>query len=253
VRLQECPFCSTTEQEGSTSPRQCVADIGCEGKVRIFLSISVSVYLSVHLSINTCARSLHNSIKTHWPTLLRHRRERESVCSCREARGTISTVFSLVYPEKLSFSFFLSPWKESIIPRSTHRFSPVLYVSSRALVGGRGSPSVNQARSRLVLATATALRATVSLMNAKYLCIWVYNDIFMWIRIYFYICILFGIVLDHVCRNECKGVYIHCRRSSRMHERASERESMLSFHLQTHTKCFLCLHSFHSTRGIVLD
>lgn len=29
---KDCPFCSTTVDEASTSPGQCVADIGCEGK-----------------------------------------------------------------------------------------------------------------------------------------------------------------------------------------------------------------------------
>ena len=119
-----------------------------------------------------------------------------------------------------------------------------LYVSSRALGGGTGSPSANQARSKLVLATATALRATVSLMDDVYLFIWVYNDIIMLMRIYL-VCI--------VC----------CPRSSRMHERERERErpservrqSMLSFRLHSRLTqtAFFFVHSFHSTRGNVLD
>ena len=39
------------------------------------------------------------------------------------------------------------------------------FVLQRALDGGLGSPSVNRARSNLVLATATALRATVLLIE----------------------------------------------------------------------------------------
>ena len=70
--------------------------------VSFYPSWSLSIYLSIYLSIHAPAHFTthsNNGIQTHWPTLLRHLRERVCVCSCRETRGTISTVFSLVYPE----------------------------------------------------------------------------------------------------------------------------------------------------------
>jgi len=70
--------------------------------VSFYPSWSLSIYLSIYLSIHAPAHFTthsNNGIQTHWPTLLRHLRECVCVCSCRKTRGTISTVFSLVYPE----------------------------------------------------------------------------------------------------------------------------------------------------------
>ena len=48
--VQECPFCSTTFEEGSTTMLQCVPDIGCEGKVRTSFGLCFSpVYVSAVL------------------------------------------------------------------------------------------------------------------------------------------------------------------------------------------------------------
>jgi len=59
--VQACPFCSTTFEQGSTTMLQCVADIGCEGKVLTSFGLCLSpVYVGAVLLAVKSRQAVHS-------------------------------------------------------------------------------------------------------------------------------------------------------------------------------------------------